>query len=489
MRLILVLPVLLFGCMALASARPAMVIWKHSPESIDPRYSQTAADRNLLELLHCSLYRFSAAGNLVGEVAAGPPRWKNDRELVVPVRPDFHFHNGRQLTAATIAANYRWYAKHRQGPWRDSPAPDIRAVKGAIHFRLKTPDADLPAHLTRGILTRAQVEGPRLERAGELINCGPFTISAWTGDKMHLLRNTWYGKAMPAASQNIRILFAESGSRLRKILAGGEWDLLQNFPPRAGRLLPSELAAGRRVFQRDTYATTGLIFNLADKTTGDPGVRRAIAGSLDPAAIISSTLGNKAIRAHSFLPPGIAHQEQKKKKDAKAVRPAGFRAKIKGKNLALLTRANPDAVRVGRALAVQLKRGGFTPRIITATPAEFLSRLSGKRFQLALHDWQQIRVPSHMAEVLASTNQPPAGTNYAGFNHPETDTLLAKLMLPGSTGVRRKLQEKLEQNVRDFRPYIWLWHSKNTAFIHNNLKGYTLFGDGSFRGLIRLDHN
>src|SRR5262249_44651757 len=116
------------GCASEPSAPAGLVIALESdPQSLDPRFGVDATSARLSDLLHVSLTRADPHAGRVPALARAW-EWRDDRTLVVHLRDDVRFSDGRPVRAADVQATYEGVADPALGSPRRATLASLARV-------------------------------------------------------------------------------------------------------------------------------------------------------------------------------------------------------------------------------------------------------------------------------------------------------------------------------------------------------------------------
>ncbi|HEX3367448.1 ABC transporter substrate-binding protein [Phenylobacterium sp.] len=237
-------------------------------------------------------------------------RWTvapDGKTYVFQLRPGIVFHNGAPLTSADVVWSLNRYLDPKTR-WRclsdlsKGGLAEVTAVTAHGPLTVSI-SLDRPAPLFLKTLARADCGGTGILQRASVdphgawvapIGTGPFRFAAWKRNQYIELRRFDRYQARPgppdgntggktAAVDTVRFLVIPDGSAARAALLRGELDVLDN-------LNPVELAAlrgksGVRIQSAPSDDLYALLLQTRDPLLRDPRFRRALAISLDTAAL------------------------------------------------------------------------------------------------------------------------------------------------------------------------------------------------------------
>lgn len=131
-----------------------------------------------------------------------------------------------------------------------------------------------------------------------IITNGPYVVQAWRPGDMTLTRNPFWPETLAGNVGQVDITFSGETA----LTAPGEFDM--------ARLAPEQIAAARATYpdllktsEGHSLTMLGFSFDRAMVTT--PEVRRALALSIDRAALVQQFFPDQALPVTQFTPPGV----------------------------------------------------------------------------------------------------------------------------------------------------------------------------------------
>ncbi|GGJ93448.1 peptide ABC transporter substrate-binding protein [Pilimelia anulata] len=288
------------------------------PATLLPGLVADAPGRLVGRALWTPLTEVDAAGRAVPRLAAAVTS-PDQRDWTVRLRPGWRFHDGTEVTAATLVGAWRAGLAQR---WRSgSLLADTLRVHGAtlgsgevaglrevdphtVGVRLDAPFAELPAVLAAPALVplpaAALAGGDWAAFARRPVGTGPYRLArAWRpGRGATLLRFADYSGPTPAraARLDLRVFAADAQGRA---LRAGNLDLATDVPPdRADDPGPRS-----RTWPEPAAAYLG--FAPGDRRFADPTVRHALSLMIDREALAAGALGHRVAPLRALLPPAV----------------------------------------------------------------------------------------------------------------------------------------------------------------------------------------
>lgn len=441
-----------------------------APLTLDPRYASDAASERVNRLLYRPLVTFDAHSRPIPALAG----WQqlSPRHYRFTLGQDGRrFHDGSILDADDVAATYRSLLALPHSPKAAEFAniAEIRVLdRDRIDFSLHEPDAGFPARLIIGILPARLIDhGHDFSRRP--LGSGPLRLAAW-GRTLTLQR----------VSDGQRIVLEEVRDptvRVLKLLRG-EADLLQgDLPPELVAYLQRQPEVRVLAIPGSNYSYLG--FNLQDPWLKDVRVRRAVAMSIDRAAIMDHALPAGSRPAAAILPPehwagnpGLPHHPYDPRQARALLREAGAPLPLR---LVYKTSTDAQRIRLATIMQAQMRAAGIALEIRSLDWGTFFDDVRNGKFQLYGLTWVGIKTPEIYRLAFHSQSVPPAGANRGRLQDTELDRLLDAQDWQAASA-----------RIHSLLPYVPLWHEGQFAALRRGVSGYRPAADGNWDGLATV---
>jgi ABC-type transport system substrate-binding protein len=119
---------------AIAASRNLRLAWDAPPRTIDPRYAVDANSQYLEDLTNCALVSFDADGKTVLSLAS-KAEWTSPAQLVVQLKPNTKFSDGKTVSAADVKATYDFFLNKSL----TNPSPRAGAFSGVSKVEVVNP--------------------------------------------------------------------------------------------------------------------------------------------------------------------------------------------------------------------------------------------------------------------------------------------------------------------------------------------------------------
>jgi peptide/nickel transport system substrate-binding protein len=505
---------LLAACAPAHPAPPANLIRfsiAADPQTLDPLFihpDAASVEQQLARLTFEPFLDFDARGNAVPALLAEIPTDRNGgvsadgRTIVFRLRHGVRWSDGVPVTSRDVLFTLHAILDPRNpvrshegyelidratAPGDDTVVLHLRhawAPAVATYFSYGVvPQAVLPAHLLAGAGPLAQSPF-----GAAPVGDGPFRLLWWhRGEGLRYAPNVRYWKGAPQVGLDVRIAPDPSTNLVMLQSAQLDWNLI------APSQLTTLLGNDRLSFLRAPSAVVaGLAFNTARAPFDDPTMRRAVAMSIDRAAISRKiTLGYYPV-ANSIQPPfSWAYDpsiRQPAYDPAGADRlfaaagwhrdPAGILQK-NGRAFEALYVQFPESntgVRVAAAVQAALRERGISVEVKSISNAQlFMPRtgaLATGRFDLAYVPWTMGPDPDDSA-VLACDGT----SNYMRWCDPAVTALESAALVHTDRSVRRGLYRRIASIAAREVPILYLFDADYT---YAYVRGLQRFDPGPF---------
>jgi peptide/nickel transport system substrate-binding protein len=470
--------------------RPIEMLVAQDAESLDPRFTLDTVGLRVSRLVHAGLFRLDEGDLHPVAYVAKSFHFTSDRELVVELRDDVHFHSGRAVDASDVVATFRAIADPKVGSRhaRIFEAIDHVDADGdrRVVFHLKRPHSTLLTDLEMPVLRADQAALPPADGL-ELDGLGPFKIASRREGEIVL--EPAHDAALPAPKHAVvvRVVHDENARALR--LLSGSGDIVQNgFSP---SLLPAlEREQGLNVVTRPGANITYMIFRVDRGPFTSKDARRAVAEALDRDLIARTLLSGHAHVATTVLPEehwahGAAPENAVRfDPDHAAVMLHDMGAR--GQSFELLTSTDRVRSTVARFFAQSLRAKGVEVNVRELELGTLIARLNAGDFDAATLQLPELAEPNALRVFLHSAYIPPSGSNRGRVQDPELDALLDEGDRTIDLEARKRVYARFEARMADMLYLVPLWHEDQVAVNGTRAKTYQPSAEGRWLGLARL---
>jgi oligopeptide transport system substrate-binding protein len=474
------------------------------PESLDPQFTGSVAEENVLNDLMVGLTTLDAAGRPISGMAESWTASPDGKVWTFHLRKalwsdgtpvtsaDFVFAWRRLLdpkTASRTAYNL-WLLHNAQAVSNGTMPPDRLGVAApkpdTLVVTLEHPAPYLPELLTHPSAlplprTVVTAKGAAWSRPGNYVGNGPYTLQAWVpGDHITLSKNPRFYDAAQVSIATVNYFpTGDADAALRRFRAG-ELDMQSPVPSGQTTWLKANMPGALHV--TPSLAVAYIAINLSDPVLKDVQVRRALNLAYNREAITDKVLKQGEAPAYTYVPPGTANYPGA---PAMSFRNLPFPARIapaqklmqaagygpfQRLRLTYETTNNPDYRRVAAILQAMLKPIYIDLTIQTVELQIHLRNLRQHQFELGSANWYaDFNDASNFLDLLRSGS----GNNYAGYRNPRFDAALdAAANEPDPARRGRDLAAAETIALADY-PWVVTRFSVQSDVVAARVKGWT----------------
>lgn len=467
-----------------------------SPTSTDPRFATDAISSRVNELVFDSLVKISREGEFVGDLAESIER-PDPTTLIFHLKHGVRFSDGRELTARDVKFTYDSILAPASMSAKRAGMIELASVTAPDDYTLamttRHPYAPALEIAMQGIVPEGTPLPAKSASAGPP-GTGPFEMLSYRRDESVTLARNPYRAAAPATAREILFKVVPDPTVRALELAEGICDLSENNLE--ATVLPW-LASHKMLEISNTAGTTYkyLAFNFRDPRLRDLRVRRAIAYSIDRAAIVSSMLHGTARIATGMLTPeswaydgDVTTYGYDPATARRLLDEAGYRADARGmRALRFEYKTTPEGARLAEVFQAMLKRVGIRLDIRTLEWATYYGDIQRGEFELTSLQWVGIEDPNYYYMVFDSAMAPPHGsTNRGHYSNPEMDALVEAGQRTIDPAARKKIYASVQKLAAADLPYVSLWWVNTVAVLNRDLNGFDPYPNGSLRSLAQV---
>ena len=445
------------------------------------------AEGDLAALVFSGLMRIAPDGRPVPDLAQSWEVTPDALTYTFHLRRGVAWHDGAPVTARDIAFTV---ARIQSSDFDGAPAlaaawSDVKVlVDDPFTVRISTPEpqADLlaraavgilPGHLGAQMIARSGFDAAPFDRRP--IGTGPYRLRSLDERRAVLERNPRFALGAPSIG-TIELRFVRDADAQVAALRAREVD---------AALLGEQPAAGEAAMlqqRRDLVAAAltrsgylALYLNNRRAPLDDVALRRAIAGSVDRAAVLAATGARPTagvIPPTSWLAPPDPPQTTPRDLEGLWI-DAGWRRAADGRRtragvplaLELTTNADPAREAMARAVVAQLGAQGVEVTVVTMPPSRLIAdRLQTGGYQLALFGWDAPADPDPYSG-WHSSQAGGLGGNVTGFRDAEADALMEAARTTLDVAERRELHARFVERFAERIPAHVLGHPVR-AYVH-----------------------
>lgn len=306
------------------------------------------------------------------------------------------------------------------------------------------------------------------------IGAGPYRLKNWeTGSRIVLEASPTYFMGSPHIAEVVYRIIPDESTMFMETRVG-RLDVMNLNPLQY--LRQTDGAFWRSEYNKYRYLASVYIFlgfNLRHPFFEDVRVRRAISMAINRQDLVSGVLLGQGVAAFGPYKPGswAYHQGlqpvvQDYGTAARLLAEAGFRKDEKGilqKDgqpfcfTILTNQGNEQRILTATLIQSQLARLGIDARIRTVEWAAFIREFVNKgHFDAVILGWTITQDPD-IFQIWHSSQAHEGGLNFAGYQNPEVDAILATARATPDQKERQRLYWRLQEILAADQPYCFLF--------------------------------
>ena len=459
------------------------------PENLNPIASDNVYEGN--QPFFNGLLRYAKDLSPQPDLAVSmPTRSADGRRVIVRLRDDVRFHDGRPLTANDVAFTYDAILD------QDSASPlatlldslqDARATGPlTVEFRLKRVDPAFYDKLQVGIVPAHLLAGQDIKTAAfnrRPVGTGPYVIKEFQpGGRIVMEANRDYFRGAPAIKRIVQTAVPDENARVAQ-LEKGTIDAAGIVPKLADRVRRN---GNYNVLEIPTADARTAALPTRDPILRDPAVRRALSFAVDREKLVTGALAGAGEPAYGPIMKGhwayspVAETrydpaEAERRLDAAGWRRAGDGARVRGGKTLGFTLMYPadDSVRKDIALAVasDLARVGVQVKLegLTFDVIEKRQDRGATEFGYGLPYDPDIELYSLLHSKFATDED--AFTNYPRTRNAAVDRALDDARATLDTGERKEAYARLQAEHAQDASWLWLVRLRHIVAINKRVGG------------------
>ncbi|MCP3729974.1 ABC transporter substrate-binding protein [Sphingomonas sp. MG17] len=412
------------------------------------------------------------------------------------LRQGVRFHNGAPLTADDVVWSFKRYltpATH----WRCGSDLGPKGIAALLEVRALDPRTvelvlDRPAPLLLQTLARADCGGTGIYHRDSVgadgswrhpIGTGPFQWSEWRHNEyVELRRFPGYaslpgtpdgnGGGKQALVDRVRFDVIPDSSSASAALLRGSLDILDGLPP--NEMGAVERAPGVSFSSAPGMDLFAMLFRTHDPVLRDARLRRAIALSLDVAALTKVATRGTGIANSSPIPAASPFfktvERERIKRDLAAARALARAAGYKGEPIQLITgRQPPEMYDVAIIAQAMGREAGINLRVEVLDWSSQLARYSSGDYQAMVFGYSARLDPSLMFNAFLGDQQTDPRKVW---DTPTARSLMSQSVAAPTPDERQAIFDKMDRAFRTEAPAVILYNSQRVTALRQGVTGF-----------------
>ena len=460
--------------------RTLTIGWEKSPATLNAHANTENVVLQVGHLVHGFLTSLNNEnGGPIQPAVAESWEYKSNTELVLHIRDDVYWHNGRQLTVEDIIYTFDWVKDEANGSSRRAQFLVIdKAEKTGdweVTLTLANPDPSLLELMSYLCLV---AEDTVDTLADAPIGCGPFKFVSWDeGQQINFeVFDKFYNAGTIQFDKLVMRTFGDYNAAMTAFFAG-EVDVLCGVKG-------TDVAAveSRPGFYVQSIADTGnyVSCNTAQEKLANPKVREAIKYAIDKQEMIDILVAGVGEPVSQVLPTSNAFYNKEldwevdRERAKQALIDAGY---PDGLDIEILVPNTQARVDLATVLKEQLDQVGFNTTVNIQENATMFEIWNAGNAELAIGGFGFYADPSFRTTFLSSTIN-GAWKRY-GFDDAEYNELLDQGKKSTDTAERKEIYSRVFQKAIDEAGFFMLFASTSNAAVKDNIEGLIFRGSGN----------
>ena len=469
-----------------APARELEMVVPTEIVELDPRFATRALDVKASRLVHAGLVDLDPDTLLPRPRLAQSLELRDDRTIVIQLKPGVRFHSGRLLEARDVCATL----DALKDPLLESPHRTIVSafstcrVEGSdrVVLHLSYSRATWMTDLEVPILRSDQAHLPRAQSAAALDGLGPFTVVKAADNEFRFLPANDVVLGRPHQAIVVRTVRDENVRVLR--LLAGQADIAVNaVSPMLTPMLSNY--PNLHLSHREGANVTYLLVNNDRQPFRDAAMRRALSLAIDRRSIVKNLLNDYAKPARWLLPE--SHWAAPMQLPELAFDPALAKSVLRKKcPVTLLTSPDRSRVILARVIAQMLADAGLEVQVLPLDLGIMLARLDAGDYTLAILQIPEL-TESHVLSWFCHPRGIPGeghdGRNRARYRNPRAGELFDLAAASFERTTRTELYSELAHVMLADMPVIPLWHEDHWVVTSARVHGFSPSAEGHWLSL------
>ena len=473
---------------AQAGADTVVIALESDPPRLDPHLSSAAVDRQVFQSLFDTLVDLDENLNIVPELAE---KWTISPDGVVytfNLRKGVKFHDGTDFDAQAVKANFDRMMDEKTASARRSEISSVDKVEvvdpQTVKITLKKPFSPFLSVLTDRagmMLSPKALAADAANFQNKPVGTGPFKfVEKVKDDHVTVERFDEYWGGPAAAKRIVYRTFVDGNVRVVN-MKSGQIDISNVTPAKD---IPSFQSDPKwKVSLKPSLGWQGIWLNVTQPPFNKKENRQALAAALDRAAITKVVFNDlSAVPGWSPFPPGTPAYDETKKMPARDIAKAkellGKAGNPNGFSFTFKIGQDAVAQQLGQIVQSMASEAGIQVKLEQVEFGALLDQLGKKNFEAAQIGWSGRPDPDGNATNHFITNGP---NNYAGYSNADVDKWLEDARITQDTAARKAIYNKIDAQLAEDQPYIFLWWPVNDKVYVSNLQGYVHVPDGMMR--------
>ncbi len=476
-------------CLPLLAGTTFRYAEDRGPALVDPLFTTSMGEARVHELVFESLYTDDQKLAPVPLLAASATPEDGGRALLITLRDDVQWHDGKPLTADDVVFTV---AALKDAGTLSPEAGRVAFIERAeavsprqVRLTFRSPEARPEEKLYFKILPAHRFSGTAVQRSDPFhtrpIGTGPYQVSRFQPDNSILLEATPHSARGPRIPAVVMREVSDKNYQAKLLLYQSLEALV--------RVLPRDLAIlqntdGIELYPYQTNSWWYVGFNLERAPYDDPRLRQALSLLVDPAALLAP-VGTGELVSGPYVPSSPYYNHEVK---PRTLDPGAARALLEdaghtwvdgrwhtpaGKPLALrlaAPRGLESAQEVVINLQSQLVAQGVQVQVEFLDEAGWKARVwRDHDFDLVLGQWSFDR-----SEDIREQFHSQGSRNFGGYANADVDRLLDEARDSRDPTAKKATLREVHRRVHEDAPMIFLWTMDSYSAVAGSVRNVSI---------------
>ncbi len=479
------------------STRPFNIAVTSTMDNLEPPLVDQHGQRLVASAIYEGLVTYDEASQSIQPRLAKSWRYDKDgKSIIIQLRQDVKFSNGKKLTAQDVKASWEYNFTNSRD-WSnismylplagssaklDGKSSEISGIKVVNEHSLKIvfikPQAAFMATLTNPAFWVMDLGAGLTPPPGT----GPYLLKEKTPQSLILLKNDYYYRGEPHLSA-LNVSIYPNAADAYKAYQAGKIDFLDAIPTTELPMIKKDQRYKGLLLEKPVLDIYCLGFNMGrDPYASSYLLRRALNYAIDREQIIKNVLGGTCLPAKGLIPTGLEAYNQgmygysyKPEKARALLEEAGY---PQGQGLQPLTLTyNKDAAhqQVATEVVRQLAQFGITVQLQEQDWDFYKKQVNNRSMSFFRLGWAADYPDADNFLYNLFHSSKIGVSNFCGYHNPQVDRILdASRAQYQDQAARIKLLRRAEQMILDDAPCLWLFQKKAEKLISQDVRKLTL---------------
>ncbi len=455
-----------------------------NPSRINPLLATDSSSSEIADWIFNGLFKYDKDGNVVVDLAKSY-HFKDKTTLIVKLKQNVKWHDGKELTAQDVIFTYNTIINPKIFSPYTSNYKKVKSLqkldKYTIQIKYKKPYFKaleiwmmgiLPYHILKDekdIMTSLFNKKP--------IGTGPYKLKELKLSQDIILDvNKNYFDEVPKI-EKILYKFVPDPTTSFYMLKQKQLDVGGLTPIQIDRQIDEKFKSNFNTYEKQSFGYSYVGLNLKSDKFKNLKIRQAISLAINRQQMADILyFGHASVSTGPFLKGSIAYNEnvkpivQNQKKAKQLLKESGYTKKNPFRFTVITSASNSTRVNVVQIMQHQLKQIGVEMKIRVMEWQAFLNTVVHPRnFEAVVLGWSLSLTPDARS-IWHSSSDKKGGFNFAGYKNIEVDKLIEKAESTIDKKEFSKIYKKIYKLISDDLPYLFLFVPNSITAVNKNIQ-------------------